>query len=134
MACSQLTMTLLLYLPTFILSFTVVLVCGLLEWKHISGFFSIIWLYLFPLEGQLLITNLFNIARFIWLSQAKTWISRSHYMALYCYALWLELSWEVVVCFVDIGGLVDRHFFSKNLKIENDYSEVETSKIPFRFV
>ena len=40
----------------------------------------------------------------------------------------------VVVCFVDIGGLVDRHLFSTNLKIVIDYSEVETFKIPFLFV
>ena len=87
MGCSQLTMTLLLYLAMFMLSFIVVLVCGLLEWKHISGVFSIVCLYLFPLEGQLLTTNLFNIATFIWLSQAKTWISRRQYMALYFYVL-----------------------------------------------
>ena len=134
MACSQLTLTLLLYLPMFMFSFIVVLVRGLLEWKHIAGVFSIVCLYLFPLEGQLLTTNLFSIATFIWLSQAKTWISRNQYMALYFYVLWLELSWEVVVCFVDIGRLVDRHFVSKNLKIVNDYSEVETLKIPYLFV
>ena len=114
MVCSQLTMTLLLYLLMFMLSFIVVLVCGLLEWRHISGvLFSIVCLYLFPLEGQLLTTNLFNIATFIWLSQAKTWISRNQYMALYFYVLWLQLSWEVIACFVDIGGLVDRHFLVK---------------------
>jgi hypothetical protein len=60
MDCSQLTMTLLFYLPMFILSFIVVLVCGLIEWKHISGVLSIVCLYLFPLEGQLLTTNLFK--------------------------------------------------------------------------
>ena len=89
MACSQLTMTLLLYLPMFMLSFIVVLVCGLLEWN----FFSVVCLYLFPLESQLLTTNLFNIATFMWLSQAKTWISMLIIWILY-WDFWLFFSWN----------------------------------------
>ena len=44
---------------------------------------------------------------FLSLSQAMTWISTMHMSwSFLVFSVW---RWEVIVCFVDIGGIVDHH-------------------------
>ena len=52
--------------------------------------------------------NLFNPATFMYLSQAITWISNAIYHGLIC-VQWVQLRWEAIVRFVDIGRIGDHH-------------------------
>jgi hypothetical protein len=52
--------------------------------------------------------NRCNPATFLCLSQARIWISKVICSGLIC-VQWVQLGWEVIVCFVDIGGIVDHH-------------------------
>jgi hypothetical protein len=52
--------------------------------------------------------NWFNPALFVYLSQARTCISNIIIMLLSLF-IFSELGWEVIVCFVDIGGILDHH-------------------------
>ena len=47
----------------------------------------------------------FNPVTFLFPSQARTWISIVRFV---CF-MFNGLVWEVVVCFVDIDGIVDHH-------------------------
>jgi hypothetical protein len=57
-------------------------------------------------EGRVSIS--LNPATFLCLSQARTWISKVICRGLFC-VQWLQLRWEVIVGFVDIGGIDDHH-------------------------
>ena len=50
---------------------------------------------------------------------------------MFCDWSWVERSLFVLLILVDLLIVI---FLGKKLKIENDYSEVETFKIPFLFV
>jgi hypothetical protein len=53
--------------------------------------------------------NRLNSTTFLCLSQARTWISN----VICCcspFFAFSELRWEVIVCFVNIGGIVDYHY------------------------
>ena len=52
--------------------------------------------------------NWFNLAIFMCLSQARTWISNVICYGLSC-VLCVQLRWEVIVHFVDICGIDDHH-------------------------
>ena len=95
-----------------------VLVCFFLEWKQICAgffFFYCLCIHVLSLEIQLSrgegldsITQ-FNPATFLYLSQARTWISNIIFRLFFLPFLFTELRWEVIVHFVDIGGIVDHH-------------------------
>jgi hypothetical protein len=51
--------------------------------------------------------NRFNPARLVFMSQTWTWFSNVISSALYC------LRSEVIIRFVDIGGIVDHHWLGK---------------------
>ena len=55
--------------------------------------------------------NQFNPASLVYLSQARIWIYDVICCGLVC-VHWVQLRWEVIVCFVDIGGIVDHHHLS----------------------
>ena len=46
---------------------------------------------------------------FLFISQTRTWISRVICHGLFFIFLFFELRWGMIVCFVDIGGIVDHH-------------------------
>ena len=52
--------------------------------------------------------NMFNPDTFLCLSQYRTWITN----ATSCFFVFNCLRWEVVVCIVDIGGIVDPHWLN----------------------
>ena len=71
-------------------------------------------IYIMPLEIQVLRgeswgpINQFNPAMFLWLFQSRTWIPNVIHCDLFC-VQWVRLQWEVIVSFVDIGGIHDHH-------------------------
>ena len=94
----------------FMLSWIFVIVCGNFECVF---YFYFLFIYVLLLEIQLSRgegwdpINRFNPATSLCLSQARTWIS--NIMLLSLIFVFNELRWEVIVCFVDIGGIVDHH-------------------------
>ena len=55
--------------------------------------------------------NQVNLHTFLCLSKARTWISNIIYSGLFC-AQCVQIRWEVIVHFVDIGGIDDYHCLS----------------------
>ena len=83
-------------LSMFMLSFSVVIVCGL-------------YMIALPLEIQLSrgydAINRFNTATFFGFPTSYVAVS-------FLCDQWVQLRWEVIVCFVDIGGIIDHHFLN----------------------
>ena len=87
----------------------------LCQWKpHEHFFLKIVYLYLYcrwrsiyeKREGGDPI-NKFNLATAFCMSHTRTWIFNIICRGLYY--MFVDLRWEAIVCFVDIGGIVDRH-------------------------
>jgi hypothetical protein len=72
--------------------------------------FVYIWIALDPVikRGGLGSNKSFNPATFLCLSQARTWISNVICHSLFC-VQWVQLKWEVIVRFIDIGGIDNCH-------------------------
>ena len=89
----------LIVLFMFMFSFISVIVSGLSPW--IQRFFFIIYCIYIPLAG------LKYPATFLCLSQARIWFSN----IIWCCLFFMinMLSWEDIVCFVDIGEIVGHH-------------------------
>jgi len=56
----------------------------------------------------------FNLATSVCLSKARTWISNAIYQS-WSFFVFSKLRCEVIVCFVDIGRIVDHHFSAETL-------------------
>ena len=65
------------------------------------------WILIFQ-RGKRGPINRFHPATFVCLSQAWTWISSVICRGIFC-VQWVQLSWEVINGFVDIGGIDDHH-------------------------
>ena len=75
-----------------------------------------LFIHVFPLEAQLSRggwdpIHLFNPATCLCLSQARTWISNIICPGLVC-VHWVQLGWEVIAYFIQMGESGDHHLFN----------------------
>ena len=84
----------------------------ILKWKKLDEQYIYCAIWTIPQQGQyLMITFSFVIGITLYLlclSQARTCISYIICHGLFC-VQWVQLRWEVIVNFVDIGGINDHH-------------------------
>ena len=103
-------------LKSFMTKFIFVIVCSLFVWKQIcANFFIVLFFFKYlychwksNYQRRRVWINRFKTAIFLCLSQARTWISNVICCGL-IYVQWIEVGevGEVVVYFVDGGGIVD---------------------------
>ena len=120
LASSRLTMNIIdpaIELPMFMMSFFLWYVVFLSESECVQVFF-LFFIYICIVIGEPIIRrsvldpiNGFNHVTFLCLFQARTWISNAICRGL-PYVQWYDLRSLVIVRFVDIGGIVDHHWFN----------------------
>ena len=79
--------------------------------------------------------NRITPAIFFSLSQTKTWISNVICRGLFC-VRWVQLGWQVIVRFVDIGRINDHHFinFLSILSAASQHISLNRSKMIMTYV
>ena len=81
-------------------------------WEFVSSYIisrtSYLWWHDYDFSIVLDPIYRFNPATFLCLSQARTWIFNVICHGNFC-VQWVQIKWEMIVRFVDIGGIDDHH-------------------------
>jgi hypothetical protein len=100
-----------------------VILCDLSQWKRIYAGFSYIFFYALPLEIQL--------SRGDGSEYSLTGLTPPHFVPISWYfSMFNELMREVIVRFVDNGGIVDHHCLDFLNKNHNPYMYTYQNSIP----